>query len=85
MSPKKIVAAALTPPLIIGMTLGAMFVLVRTTLVVMQVPNPMLRGAAVAAELLLGVILLLGTVWVATHIAVRIFRRDAEPPQLENK
>lgn len=85
MSPKKIAAAVLTPPLIIGMTLGAMFVLVRATLVVTQIPNPMLRGAAVAAELLLGVILLLGTVWLATHIAARIFRRDAEPRQPEHK
>jgi hypothetical protein len=31
------------------------------------------------AELLLGVVLLLGTVWLATHLAVRIFSFK-EPP-----
>ena len=31
------------------------------------------RLFAIIAELFLGVILLLGTVWLATHLAVRIF------------
>ena len=30
-------------------------------------------AAAMGAELLLGVVLLMGTVWLATHLAVRIF------------
>src|SRR5882762_3236959 len=31
------------------------------------------RGGAIAAEIVLGIVLLLGTVWLATHLAVRIF------------
>jgi hypothetical protein len=70
---KMIVASALTTMLILAMTLAAMFTLVRATVYVTAIPSPMQRGAAIAAELLLGVILLLGTVWLATHLAVRIF------------
>jgi len=33
------------------------------------------------AELLLGVVLLLGTVWLATHLAVRIFTPKESPPR----
>jgi hypothetical protein len=35
--------------------------------------SPLQRAVAMGAELLLGVVLLLGTVWIATHLAVRIF------------
>jgi hypothetical protein len=41
--------------------------------IVSSLPNPVMRGAAFAAELLLGVVLLVGTVWLATHLAVHIF------------
>jgi hypothetical protein len=37
------------------------------------------RAVAIAAELLLGVVLLLGTVWLATHLAVRIFGGKESP------
>ncbi len=70
---KKTLASALAVLLIVAMTLGAMFILVRATLVVTSLSNPMARAVAVAAELVLGVVLLLGTVWLATHLAVRIF------------
>jgi hypothetical protein len=36
------------------------------------------RAGAIAAELLLGVVLLLGTVWLATHLAVLIFAAKQE-------
>ena len=55
------------------MTLGAMFILVRATEYVTSLESPVRRAAAMGAELLLGVVLLLGTVWLATHLAVRIF------------
>jgi hypothetical protein len=55
------------------MTLAAMFTLVRATALVTSIPSPLQRAVAIAAELLLGVVLLLGTVWLATHLAVRIF------------
>ena len=70
---KRIVASILTTILIVAMTLAAMFTLVRTTIYVTSIPSHLQRAAAIAAELLLGVVLLLGTVWLATHLAVRIF------------
>jgi hypothetical protein len=70
---KRILASILTTILIVAMTLAAMFTLVRTTVYVTSIQSPLQRAAAIAAELLLGVVLLLGTVWLATHLAVRIF------------
>ncbi len=77
---KRLLAAVLTTLLIVAMTLGAMLVLVRATLEVAQMSNPLLRALAVVAELVLGVVLLVGTVYLATHLAVRIFsERTARP------
>ncbi len=70
---KMILASIFTTVLIVAMSLGAMFLLVQTTLFVTAIASPVQRAAAIAAELLLGVVLLLGTVWMATHLAVRIF------------
>jgi hypothetical protein len=69
----RILASILTTLLIITMTLGAMFILVDATLKVTAISSPLQRAAAIAAELVLGIVLLLGTVWLATHLAVRIF------------
>jgi hypothetical protein len=76
---KQILASVLTTILIIAMTLAAMFVLVDTTLKVTAIESPVQRAVAIGAELLLGIVLLLGTVWLATHLAVRIFHVN-EPP-----
>jgi len=70
---KRILASILTTILIVSMTLAAMFTLVRATVYVTSIESPLPRTIAIAAELLLGVVLLLGTVWLATHLAVRIF------------
>ncbi len=70
---KMILASVLTTILIVALTLAAMFSLVRATSYVTSVESPIQRTAAIGAELLLGVVLLLGTVWLATHLAVRIF------------
>jgi uncharacterized PurR-regulated membrane protein YhhQ (DUF165 family) len=70
---KMILASIFTTVLIVAMSLGAMFILVQTTVYVTAIVSPVQRAAAVGAELLLGVVLLLGTVWMATHLAVRIF------------
>lgn len=70
---KTILASIFTTVLIVAMTLAAMFILVRATVYVTSIESPLRRGAAMSAELLLGVILLLGTTWLATHLAVRIF------------
>jgi hypothetical protein len=60
------------------MTLSAMAILVRATVYVTEIEHPLARAGAVAAELLLGVVLLLGTVWLATHLAVLIFAPKQE-------
>jgi hypothetical protein len=77
----KILASILTTMLIVAMTLVAMFTLVRATSYVTSIASPLQRAAAIAAELLLGVVLLLGTVWLATHLAVRIFgKKESSSP-----
>jgi hypothetical protein len=76
---KMILASALTTILIVAMTLAAMFILVRATIYVTSLESPLERATAMGAELLLGVVLLLGTVWLATHLAVRIFAVKESP------
>lgn len=79
---KMVFAFLLTTILIVALTLSAMFILVGATLYVTSIHSPLQRAGAIGAELLLGVVLLLGTVWVATHLAVRIFgkKSTAEEP-----
>ncbi len=72
----KFVLGVLTAALAIGLTLAAMFALVSATLSIAQMTSPVVRALAVAAELVLGVILLVGTVYLTTHLAVRIFGDD---------
>ena len=76
---KKILASIVTTILIVAMTLAAMYILVWATVKVTSLQSPLHRGAAMGAELLLGVILLLGTTWLATHLAVRIFGSKEQP------
>lgn len=76
---KMILASIFTTVLIVAMSLGAMFILVQTTVYVTAIESPVQRTVAIAAELLLGVVLLLGTVWMATHLAVRIFGKKGIP------
>jgi len=77
---KRILASVLTTILIVAMTLAAMFTLVRATAYVTSIPSSLVRGIAIVAELFLGVVLLLGTVWLATHLAVRIFGTKESAP-----
>ena len=72
----KLILGVLTAALAVGLTLAAMFALVSATLSIAQMTSPVVRALAVAAELVLGVILLVGTVYVSTHLAVRIFGDD---------
>jgi len=76
---KMILASALTTVLIVALTLGAMFILVRATEYVTSLESPLQRALAMGAEMLLGVVLLLGTTWIATHLAVRIFSTKESP------
>ena len=77
---KQILASVLTTLLIVAMTLAAMVALVAATLKVTAIESPVERAVAIGAELVLGIVLLLGTVWLATHLAVRIFRQPESPP-----
>jgi len=70
---KHVLLSFLTALLIVAMTLSAMVILVRATRYVTAIASPLKLAAAIAAEILLGVVLLLGTVWLATHLAVLIF------------
>jgi heme/copper-type cytochrome/quinol oxidase subunit 3 len=78
---KMILASAFTTILIVAMTLGAMYILVQATEYVTALESPLQRTGAMAAEILLGVVLLLGTVWLATHLAVRIFTPKESPSE----
>jgi hypothetical protein len=77
---KHALLAILTTLLIVAMTLSAMVILVRATLYVTEIESPLPRAGAITAEILLGVILLLGTVWLATHLAVLIFAPKSSSP-----
>lgn len=77
---KRLFAAVLTTVLIVAMTLAAMFALVYATLKVTAIQSPVQRAIAMGAEIFLGIILLLGTTWLATHLAVRIFHVEDQPP-----
>jgi hypothetical protein len=70
---KMAVASILVVILTVAMALAAMFALVFATEQVTVINSTLQRIAGICAELVLGVVLLLGTVWVATHFAVRIF------------
>jgi hypothetical protein len=78
---RTILASIVTTILIVAMTLAAMYILVWATVKVTSLQSPLHRAAGMGAELLLGVVLLLGTVWLATHLAVRIFAAK-EPPSM---
>ncbi len=80
---KTILASIVTTVLIVAMTLAAMLILVRATVYALE--SPYHRAVAMAAELLLGVVLLLGTVWLATHLAVRIFAAKESPSMASSK
>lgn len=78
---KMILASAFTTILIVAMTLAAMFILVQATEYMTSLESPLHRAAAMGAEIVLGVVLLLGTVWLATHLAVRIFSTKESPSE----
>lgn len=79
---KTILASIITTVLIVAMTLAAMFALVSATVKVTSLPAPFERAVGMGLELLLGIVLLLGTTWLATHLAVRIFG-PKEPPSVD--
>jgi len=77
---RQVLASILTTLIIVAMTLSAMVILEQATLYVTAIESSLARAGAMVAELLLGVVLLLGTVWLATHLAVLIFAPKDNPP-----
>jgi hypothetical protein len=77
---KMILASVLSTILIVVMTLAAMFTLVRATVYVTSIQSPFPRAVGIGLELIFGVFLLLSTVWLATHLAVRIFGKKEPSP-----
>jgi hypothetical protein len=75
---KQVFLSLLTTLMTVALTLSAMAILVRATLYVTSIAEPLRRAGAIAAEILLGIVLLLGTVWIATHVAVLIFGAKEE-------
>ena len=66
-----------------ALTLACMIVLVQGTIRAVSIDPIQLRVLAVAADLLFGTILLLGCIYLATHLAVRILGvGNAEFPAL---
>lgn len=59
--------------IVVGIFLTILMGLVRITLMIGEIPSGALRVAARCGELALGIVLLLGAVWLATHMAVWIF------------
>jgi hypothetical protein len=55
-----------------ALTLATMIALVQGTILAVSIANLPLRFLAVATDVVLGTVLLVGCIYVATHLAVRI-------------
>ena len=78
---KQVILSILTMLMVVATTLSAMVILVKATLYVTSIESPLPRAGAILAEILLGVVLLLGTVWLATHASVLIFAPESDEPE----
>ena len=76
---KRWAALVIVAAIAVALTLGSVIVLVSATISISQMPNPAMRALATVAELLLGMLWLVGTVYIATHLAVLIFGQAAPP------
>lgn len=76
---KKWVALAIVACLAVTLTLGSVVVLVGATISISRMTNAAMRALATIAELLTGMLWLVGTVYIVTHLAVLIFA-DRKPP-----
>jgi len=76
---KKWAALAIVAALAVTLTLGSVIVLVGATISISRMTNPAMRALATVAELLTGMLWLVGTVYIVTHLAVLIFGTDSSP------
>ena len=70
--PARIIASVIAVLGSAGLTLACLFALVRGTIRAVSIDPLALRLVAVAADLVLGTVLLVGCVYLATHLAVLI-------------
>ena len=75
---KSVIGSTVAGILVAGVTVFAVVALVAVSVRISQIADPAWRTAAISIELVAGVFWLLGTVYVATHLAVLIF---AKPPE----
>jgi hypothetical protein len=79
----KILAGVVAVACAAALTLATMIALVQGTIAAVSLADWRLRILAVAVDLVVGTILLLGCIYLATHLAVRILGvGDAEFPPL---
>lgn len=79
----KIFASVMAVIVSAALSLATMIALVRGTILAVSIGNLPLRILAVCTDIVLGTILLLGCIYVATHLAVRILGvGNAEFPPL---
>ncbi|MBZ5659780.1 MAG: hypothetical protein LAO08_05175 [Acidobacteriia bacterium] len=79
----KILAGVVAVACAAALTLATMIALVQGTIAAVSLDDLPLRVLAVAADLVIGTVLLLGCIYLATHLAVRILGvGNAEFPPL---
>ncbi len=76
---KQWAALVIVGALAVALTLGSVVVLVGATITISRMVNHAMRALATAAELLSGMLWLLGTVYITTHLAVLIFGKKIRP------
>jgi len=63
------------------LTLACVFLLLRAVLAITRIAHPALHALAVLGALVFGVLLLLGSVYLTTRIAVHLLGDSHESPQ----
>jgi hypothetical protein len=76
---RKWAALVIVAVLAVTLTLGSAIVLVGATISISRMTNPVMRALATVAELLAGMLWLVGTVYIVTHLAVLIFGKEGSP------
>jgi hypothetical protein len=71
---RRVLVLGLVAGLAVALVLGSVVVFVAATISISALKNPLWHVLALLAELLAGIFWLLGTIYVATHLAVLVFR-----------
>ena len=73
---KKWAALVIVAALAVTLTLGSVIVLVGASISISRMTNPAMQALATVAELLTGMLWLVGTIYIVTHLAALIFGKD---------